>query len=482
MPPQDHVRGVWIGLLSSPCTLVLPTGVPLGLSSDGAREQGVGLPGPPATRTDAPGGSPFWNAIRAIQYVRGMNRYADGVKDAADPLLVDSLMRVLGLLRSQTVTTRPELAQASGYGRTLLNQRLSLLEQFGLVDNGKLLPSARGRSPRELVFAVDRASVLVAELGATSIDVGLARLDGEIFASSHESHRIDLAPETVLGHVERMFEQLLGSTVEVREVWGIGIGVPAPIEHSTGRPAATAVMPGWDRYPVRERLAETFRVPVWVDNEVNVATLEELRAGTALGRKDVLYVKVGNGIGAGIVTGGRLSRGADGYAGNLPHIEVDHDSSVLCNCGHYGCLEAVAGGVALVKSANELGRHSWQLSDLVNAAAGGDTSALDLITFSARKVGTVLAALVNFHNPSLILLGGSIARAHPLFLSTVRNVVFGRADSLATRDLDIQVAAARPNAGLKGAAFLVVDSLFEPACLGQWLPTGSPLSAGECAH
>jgi predicted NBD/HSP70 family sugar kinase len=401
------------------------------------------------------------------------------VNDVAEPLLFDSLVQVLDLLRSQTVTTRPELARISGFGRTLINQRLSLLEQFGLVENGKLLPSTGGRAPRELVFAVDRASVLVAELGATSIDVGLARLDGEIFASSHESRRIDLAPEAALGHVERMFEQLLESEPAVREVWGIGIGVPAPVEKSTGRPAATAVMPGWESFPVRERLAHKFGVPVWVDNEVNLAALEELRAGTALGREDVLYVKVGNGIGAGIVTGGRLSRGAHGYAGNVPHIEVDHDSSVLCNCGHYGCLEAVAGGVALVKAANDLGRHSWELVDLVKAAKRGDASALDLITFSARKVGMVLAALVNFHNPSLILLGGSIARAHPLFLSTVRNVVFGRSDSLATRDLEISVAAIRPNAGLKGAAFLVVDALFEPAYLRQWLPTGSPVSTSD---
>jgi predicted NBD/HSP70 family sugar kinase len=410
----------------------------------------------------------------------GRSLYSDQVTDIAEPLLADSLMRVLDLLRSQMVTTRPELARISGYGRTVVNQRLSLLEQFGLIENGKLLPSTGGRAPRELVFAVDRASVLVAELGATSIDVGLARLDGEIFASSHESRRIDLAPEVALGNVERMFEQLLGSAV--REVWGIGIGVPAPIEKLTGRPAATAVMPAWDSYPVRERLAQKFGVPVWVDNEVNVAALEELRAGAALGREDVLYVKVGNGIGAGIVTGGRLSRGAHGYAGNVPHIEVDHDSSVLCSCGHYGCLEAVAGGVALVKAANALGRHSWELGDLVNAAGRGDTSALDLITFSARKVGTVLAALVNFHNPSLILLGGSVARAHPLFLSTVRNVVFGRSDALATRDLEIKVADVRPNAGLKGAAFIVVDALFEPAYLRQWLPTGSPVSTSEDSH
>ena len=131
------------------------------------------------------------------------------------------------------------------------------------------------------------------------------------------------------------------------------------------------------------------------------------------------------------------------------------------------------------KAANALGRHSWDLADLVSAAGRGDASALDLITFSGQKVGVVLASLVNFQNPALILLSGSVSRAHPIFLSTVRQVIFGRADSLATRDLDIRVTTVRPDAALKGAAFVAVDALFEPAFLRQWLPAGSPLTINE---
>ncbi len=395
--------------------------------------------------------------------------------ESFQPEHLDSLIQVLSLIRKGGATTRPELGRVSQFGRTLLNQRLTLLEGFGLVEDGALRPSTGGRAAREIAFAADRASILVAVLGGTSIDVGLAKLDGTVVARSHESRRVDAGPIAVMNQVVRMFEELLASAEVRSEVWGLGIGVPTPVDRSTGHPGPTAIVQGWEGYPVREQLAQHFGVPVWVDNDVNLSALGELRAGAAVGIQDALYIKVGHGIGSGIITAGEVSRGAHGYAGNIPHIEVDHDSDIQCRCGHFGCLEAVAGGRALVQRADELSGLDWELSDLLTAAKAGDPTALELVTFSGRKVGTVLAALVNFHNPSKIILGGAIPRSSPAFLSTVRETVFGRADSLATQDLDIRLAEVKEYAGLKGAAYLVADSLFDAEYLRKWLPFGSPI-------
>ena len=130
-------------------------------------------------------------------------------------------------------------------------------------------------------------------------------------------------------------------------LWGIGIGVPGPVEFGSGRPISPPIMPGWDGYPIRERFTQRYRAPVWVDNDVNLLALGEWRSGVASGHDNVVVVKIGTGIGAGIISDGRLHRGAQGSAGDVGHIQVTDDPAVLCRCGNVGCLEALAGGAAL---------------------------------------------------------------------------------------------------------------------------------------
>jgi predicted NBD/HSP70 family sugar kinase len=172
-------------------------------------------------------------------------------------------------------------------------------------------------------------------------------------------------------------------------------------------------MPGWDRYPVCDRLAARYGVPVWVDNDVNLMALGELRAGCARDHTDMIFIKVGTGIGAGLISGGRLHRGAQGVAGDVGHVAVVDDATVVCRCGNVGCLEAVAGGAALAGAA-------------ANMAAAGDPAARSLLTESGRRVGQMLATLVNFYNPSLIVIGGGVADAGESYLDTIRQVVFAR--------------------------------------------------------
>ncbi len=136
----------------------------------------------------------------------------------------------------------------------------------------------------------------------------------------------------------------------------MGAGLPGPVEFAEGRPVVPPIMPGWDGYPVRERLSARYQVPAWVDNDVNVMALGELRAGIGRGEQELLYIKVGTGIGAGVVSRGRLHRGAQGAAGDIGHVSVLDDDSVLCRCGNTGCLEALVGGYALARDGLAAGR------------------------------------------------------------------------------------------------------------------------------
>ena len=239
---------------------------------------------------------------------------------------------------------------------------------------------------------------------------------------------------------------------------------------------------GWDGYPVRERLEARFGAPVWVDNDVNVMAVGEWRAGLAHGHRNVVWVKVGTGIGAGLISDGQLHRGAHGSAGDVGHVQVV-ESGVTCRCGNVGCLEALAGGQALAREAEALARsgksriladllgagHQPDARDVAAAASRGDPAAVELLQRSARYVGAMLATVVNFFNPSLIVVGGGVAAAGDLYLATIRQTVFGRSLPLATRRLEIVSSGLGPMAGVIGAAAMVADELFAPEQLASTL-------------
>jgi glucokinase-like ROK family protein len=396
------------------------------------------------------------------------------------------VVTVLDLVRSGTARTRPEITRISGLGRNVVAQRVAQLLDSGLVTEGPLGQSTGGRAPRELHFASDAGHVLVAELGATSTSVALADLAGHLIDQATEPSDVTDGPELILGRVAARFEELLKS--HDVEVWGVGIGLPGPVEFTTGTPVAPPIMPGWDGFDVRGYFAGRFSAPTWVDNDVNVMALGELRDGLARGRQDVIYVKVGSGIGAGLVSKGSLHRGAQGCAGDIGHIAAVAESQVVCRCGQHGCLEALAGGAALAREGRlaaqrgespflaQLQSANAEISsaDVGRAAIHGDPRSVELVTTSARLVGEALSQLVNFFNPSLILLGGGVTDVGDLYLATVRQMVLSRSLPLATRSLLIERSPLGNTAGLKGAAFMVIDELLSRERLGLWIEDGSP--------
>lgn len=406
---------------------------------------------------------------------------------------LESLVAVLDLVRSGAARTRPELARLSGLGRTVVTDRVAQLLDTGLVAEGRLGPSTGGRAPRELRFRADVGAILVAELGATSISVAMSDLAGGVRHQLDEPADVTAGPHVVLGRVHDLLVQLLAR--EPVEIWGVGIGLPGPVEFSTGRTVAPPIMPGWDGFDVRGYFAQRYEAPVWVDNDVNVMVLGELRGGRARGQRDVVYVKVGSGIGAGLVSGGRLHRGAQGCAGDIGHIAALGDTDVLCRCGQTGCLEALAGGVALARdgqAAAETGRSPFlaniltegrriDAADVGRAALYADPVGVQLVVGSAQLVGEALSTVVNFFNPSLILLGGGVTEIGDIYLARVRQTVLRRSLPLATRALRIERSPLGDRAGLMGAAFMVVDELFSRERLGQWIDRRTPAGSPELA-
>lgn len=398
------------------------------------------------------------------------------------------------MVRFGHARTRPELAERSGLGRAIVAQQLGRLFDLGLVSDGELAPSTGGRAPRSISFRAGAGSLLVAELGVTSLAAGVSDLNADLLVQHEEAFDIAEGPEWALGRLSELLEVLIERSGVAREsLWGIGLGVPGPVEFATGRSISPPIMPGWHNYPIRRHLVERLGLPVWVDNDVNLMALGELRHGRAHGEQNVVYVKIGTGIGAGIVSAGGLYRGTQGCAGDIGHVGVREGSDVVCRCGNRGCLEALAGGAALARDgtlAAESGQSPYLAAalkegrkitaeEITKGAQRGDSASVELLLRCGRLVGETLATIVNFYNPALILVGGGVAAAGDMLLAAIRESVYHRSLPLATRDLQISLSPLGDQAGLSGAAAMVTDELFAPSQIARWLDREGPAGVAD---
>ena len=403
--------------------------------------------------------------------------------------VLDALVMVLDEIRLGRSRSRSELVSRTGIGRAIVARRIQELIDRGLVSEGDVGPSTGGRPPRQITFRADAGHILVADLGATSIDVAVTDLEGRILGHRDEPADIAAGPETCLRRVDELFGELRAATRDLPgPLWGVGIGIPGPVEFRTGRPISPPIMPGWDGYPVRERFSARFGAPVWVDNDVNLLALGEWRSGIAAGHEQVVVLKIGTGIGAGIISNGRIHRGAQGSAGDVGHIQVIDDASVVCRCGNLGCLEALAGGAALGRAGEAaaasgasprlgtaLDQHgAVTAADVALAASFGDPVAVGMLQDAGRRVGLVLASIVNFFNPSLVVVGGGVAQSGDQLLASIRETVYRRSLPLATRDLTIRRSSLGAQAGIIGASAMVVDQLFSRDSMARWKQAEGP--------
>lgn len=409
---------------------------------------------------------------------------------------LDALVSVLEEIRHARARSRSEIAVRTGLSRGIVAQRVAELIELGLVVEGSFGPSTGGRPPRHITFRADAGHILVADLGATSIDVAVTDLDGRILGHRDEPAEIGAGPDQCLGRVDELFAELRSATRDLPgRLWGIGIGVPGPVEFASGRPVSPPIMPGWDAYPIRERFAKRYGAPVWVDNDVNILALGEWRSGVAVGHANAVVVKIGTGIGAGIISNGQIHRGAQGSAGDVGHIQVVADESVICRCGNVGCLEALAGGGALARlgELEALAGRSDRLrtaldqhgrvtaEDVARAASFGDPVAVGLLQSAGERVGLMLASVVNFFNPSLIVVGGGVAQSGDQLLASLREAVYRRSLPLATRDLLITRSSLGALAGVIGASSMVVDQLFSRQTIARWRQAGAAVPGAAAA-
>ncbi|HET9173197.1 MAG TPA: ROK family protein [Actinospica sp.] len=387
--------------------------------------------------------------------------------NSAEERRLAGLSELACLVADGVATTRSALIAATGLSRSAVAQRVDLLIERGLLVESEPLATDRGRPPYALELASD---VVVAgvDLGATHSRIALSTLGGRVLAEQAREIDINAGPERILDGVAEEIAKLCASVGRApTHLRAIGIGVPGPVEAARGTVVRPPIMQGWDGYRVPGFFEDRYPVPVLVDNDVNMMAF-----GEYVHRREsehLLYVKVGTGIGCGIISGGVLHRGASGAAGDIGHIGLPGHEDAQCHCGNSGCVEAVASGSAMAAALRAGGLEAQRAGDVVRLVREGHPVARRQVRLAGRAIGEVLASIVSFHNPDTIVVGGVLAQLHEDLLADIRGVIYHRALPLATRSLKIETSMLGEQAGVLGSARTAARHLLSAGGIGAFL-------------
>ncbi|SEG87005.1 Sugar kinase of the NBD/HSP70 family, may contain an N-terminal HTH domain [Actinacidiphila yanglinensis] len=375
---------------------------------------------------------------------------------------------LLELIRTGQAGTRGELQTLTGLSRSTVGHRLDQLFAAGWIASTPGQLSTGGRPSVQLTFDPGHAVVLAADLDTTHGHAAVLDLAGSVLAERRGELRVADGPEKVLDTLADWFAALLGESGDApSRVCGVGLSVPGPVEFDTGLVIRPPIMPGWDGYPIRDRMRAALSrqtgtdplLPVLIDNDANQMALGEQRGGWP-DCSTFMLVKVSTGIGAGVVIDGQVFRGIDGGAGDLGHIRLHDQPHARCMCGSYGCLAAVASGRAVAGQLAELGVPAESGVDVRALLDAGQPDAVRLAREAGHRCGEVLATAVTLLNPGVLMIAGDLAETH--FLTGVRELLYQRALPRSTRSLQIVTSRLGDRAALAGATATVVEYLYAP--------------------
>ncbi|WP_103062560.1 ROK family protein [Actinomyces qiguomingii] len=384
----------------------------------------------------------------------------------------------VNLIRTGRAVTRQQLARLTGMSRNTISSLINIAVAAELIAPDGSAPSTGGRAPATWRFRQEAGLVLAIGVHTSTLRLAVTDLAGGPVERRTLDWPITRGPKDTLAQAATtLHEMLRGHDLPV---WAAGVSLPGPIDQETGRPSSPPIMPGWDNFDVVGTLEAGLRVPVRTGNDVNIMLLGYASTLPDRVRREpanVLYLQVGTGIGVGIMSNGHLHLGSAGAAGDIGHVRVSGADTVICRCGRTGCLEAVAGGWALLRDARRaavegLSPHlksrlecsgELTIEDIVAGVNAGDTECVTLMVRSATAVGDALAMLVSFFNPGRVVLAGPMPQGCPMFLDVIMRIVNERALSLATADLEILPAQSGLDDELRGCALLAVNSVFEAA-------------------
>jgi glucokinase-like ROK family protein len=366
--------------------------------------------------------------------------------------------------------SRADLARKMVISRAAISGIVKDLLAIDLVREAKFSSSSIGRRPLMLEINPRRGYVVGIDLGTTHLNIILADFSGGIVDASQQVLDISQGPVACLTVVvEKIYEILRANGLEREALDAVTLGVPGPVNSLAGSVYQPPWMPGWDQFPIRKTLQDQLRLPVEVANDGELGALGEWAYGAAQKENNVIYIKAGSGIGAGLLLNGQIYRGETGAAGAIGHITV-RDQGEKCECGNFGCLETVAGGKAIAQRARQLmgsdpttKLHNFQPAaeitarEVAQAAKEGDLAAQQIIAEAGACIGLGVASLINLINPGLVVIGGGLAQIGDPFLEPIRHTVQQRCLSASAKTVRITTAGLGQRSTAMGAVARALD-------------------------
>jgi glucokinase len=304
------------------------------------------------------------------------------------------------------------------------------------------------------------------DLGGTQVRTALMGADGQLLARAAD--RTDLAggPRAVVAQIQALVAQVVQG-IEPGRIAGVGVSSPGPLDIATGTVLSISTMPGWIDIPLVAWLSEALQRPVRLDNDAVSAAIGEWRHGAGRGLSDLVYVTVSTGIGGGVISGGQVMRGRRGMAAHLGHMTTQPQGET-CSCGNQGCWEAQASGTTLGVRARRLAAQrpdsalaaigaGLQGGHVMDAARAGDALARELVEQEAAELGIGIVNLLHIFSPQKVVIGGGVSAGFDLLAPGIAAQIAQRALP-PFRDVPVEPAALGPNAGLVGAASLVLPA------------------------
>jgi predicted NBD/HSP70 family sugar kinase len=329
--------------------------------------------------------------------------------------------RVLEALRLSGNLTQAEIARRTRLSPATVSNIVGQLREAGTVDVSPT--SAGGR--RAVSVAISRKAGLVVGLdfGHSHLRVALGDLSHQVLAEEQIDIDVDHRAEEGMAAAARLVDGLLlRADADRSNVIGVGMGLPGPIDSTSGAVGSSAILPGWVGVPAAAAMGERLNLPVRVANDANLGALAEFTWGAGRGASDLAYIKAATGVGGALVIGGRLHQGRSGTAGEIGHTNLD-ETGPVCRCGNRGCLETFVGAPTLLNLLRTSHGPDITMRGLLTRAACGDAGCQRVIADAGRAIGMAVANLCNLVNPDIVVVGGELASAGDVLLDPLREVV-----------------------------------------------------------
>jgi predicted NBD/HSP70 family sugar kinase len=366
---------------------------------------------------------------------------------------------ILNLVRSGASASRADIARSAGLAPSTVTARVETLISNGYLREAGPGSSSGGRRPRQLEVNPSTGAVCGVDLGARHASFALFDMAGGLLAEHQLAMDIADGPERILGWVVDVANQMVAASDSPgRRLRGIGMGLPGPVDKPGGRLVSPSRMPGWNGIDAGAVLERLSGVAALVDNDANLMALgEHVSLGDDVDH--LVFVKAGSSIGCGVIASGSLYHGHRGMAGDISHVSVPNAPPTLCSCGRWGCLDAVAGGAAILASLRAAGVPVVDAGEVLSLAEDGHPLATQTLREAGTRTGGVLATIVNFFNPQRLVLGGALSEADA-FVAGLRSAIYTECLPLATDQLEITVSQTKTRGGVLGAGRMILDHLF----------------------